>query len=266
MAIVSRNGRSLSRRASRRWRAPRLPLPEGRLVRFLFELLILLTGYFSYHLVRGAVEGRAEEAFANAQALIRVEQALGIFWEIQLQSLILGHQFLINFFNWVYIWGHIPVVGLLGLWIFLFRREHFARYRNAFLISGAIGLIFFVTLPTAPPRFIAEAGFIDTVTEHSNAYRVLQPPALVNQYAAMPSLHFGWNLLVAVAVFRMTRFWLARAFSLVMPVAVIAGIVLTGNHYILDGIIGGVIVLASLWIASLLNRRFQGTRIHAVLV
>jgi len=244
----------------------RLPLPEGRLVRFAFEVIVIMAGYFTYHLVRGAVNGRADEAFTNADSLIALEQSIGIFWEIQLQSMILGHQFLIDVFNSIYIWGHIPVIGAVALWIYFYRREFFAKYRNAFLISGAIGLVFFIMLPTAPPRFLEDAGFVDTVTLHSNAYRVLQPPALVNQYAALPSLHFGWNLLVAIAVFETTRAWWARAFALVMPAAMLAGIVLTANHYIIDGLLGGAIAMSALWIAGYLNRRFAGSRIHAVLV
>jgi hypothetical protein len=247
-------------------RFPRVRLPEHPLGRFVFELGVLLAGYFSYHFVRGAVDGRADEAFENAAALVRVEQGLGIFWEVQLQSLVLSHQIFIDLANWVYIWGHIPVVGALVLWLFLFRREHFARYRNALLISGAIGLVFFVTLPTAPPRLLAEAGFVDTVTEHSRAYRVLQPEAFVNQYAALPSLHFGWNLLVACAVFALTRNRLARAFSLVMPVAMLGGIVLTANHYILDGVLGGAVALIALWLSGVLRRRLADTRLHPVLV
>ncbi len=244
----------------------RFGLPRRKAPRFLFELAILLTGLLSYHLVRGAVDGRVEEALSNAAALIRVEQSLGIFWEVHLQGLILGHRFLVDIFNWVYIWGHIPIIALLGLWIFAYRRDSFARYRNAFLLSGAIGLIFFALLPTAPPRFIDEAGLVDTVTLHSSAYRVLQPPALVNQYAAMPSLHFGWNLLVAIALLQTTRSRLARGFGLLMPALMFVAVVLTANHYILDPIVGGIIALGSLWVAGLLHDRLSATRAHAVFV
>ena len=249
-----------------RWLSPTFALPEGRVGRFLFELLLILVAYFSYHLVRGAVNGRVEDAFTNAAGLIRLEQSLGIFWEVQLQGLILSNAFLIDFFNWVYIWGHIPIVGALAFWIYFFRRDCFARYRNAFLISGAIGLIFFVTLPVAPPRMLPEAGFVDTVTLYNNAYRVLQPPAFVNQYAALPSLHFGWNLLVGLAVFQTTRVWYARAFGLLMPFLMFTAVILTANHYILDPLIGGTIALVALGIAGLLHRRFEGTRLHTVLV
>ena len=249
-----------------RWLSPAFALPEGRVGRFLFELLLILVAYFSYHLVRGAVNGRVEDAFINAAGLIRLEQSLGIFWEVQLQGLILSNAFLIDFFNWVYIWGHIPIVGALAFWIYFFRRHYFARYRNAFLISGAIGLIFYVTLPVAPPRMLPEVGFVDTVTLYNNAYRVLQPPAFVNQYAALPSLHFGWNLLVGLAVFQTTRVWYAKAFGLLMPSLMFIAVILTANHYILDPLIGGTIALVALGIAGLLHRRFEGTRLHTVLV
>jgi hypothetical protein len=58
-----------------------------------------------------------------------------------------------------------------------------------------MGLCVYTTYPVAPPR-LAGMGFVDTITEQSSSYRVLQPPAFVNQYAAMPSLHVGWDLLV----------------------------------------------------------------------
>ena len=244
----------------------KIPLPQGHITRFTFEILLIAVAYVSYQLVRGVVEGRVEVAFSNADALIQVERSLGIFREVQLQSLIINNEFLVDFFNWVYIWGHLPVVGALAIWVYFFRRRIFARYRNAFLISGAIGLVFFVTLPMAPPRFIAEAGFIDTIRLYDDAYRALQYPAFVNQYAAMPSLHLGWNLLVGLAVFETAKLWIWKAFGLFMPIPMLAGIIFTGNHFILDAVAGVAVALAALWLAGVLNRRFAGTRIDAVLV
>ena len=250
----------------RRWAVPKLPLPEGKISRFLFEVCLILSAYAAYQLVRGVVDGRVDDAFANAASLIHLEQSIGIFWEVQLQGLILGNEFLIDFFNWIYIWGHLPVVGALALWIFFFRRESFARYRNAFLISGAIGLVFFVTVPVAPPRFLTSAGFVDTITDYTKIYHALQYPAFVNEYAAMPSLHFGWNLLVGLALYQSTRVWYARAFAIFMPLMMFIAVILTANHYILDPIMGGMVALVSLAIASVLHRQLVGTRVHAVLV
>lgn len=255
-------GATVRRRLSLSW----LPLPRGRKSRFAFEVLLIAPAYLAYHVVRGAVDGRAEEAFANARHVMQVQESLGIFWELQLQSMALSHDLLISFFNHVYIWGHIPFIFLTALWLFSFRSHVFARYRNAFLISGGIGLIFFVTFPVAPPRFFPEVGFVDTVTLGTEAYRVLQPPELVNQFAAVPSLHFGWNLLVGIAIFETTRTWFARGIAVTMPLLMLAGIILTANHFIVDAAVGGAVALFALWIAYIMNRRLAGTRVHSILV
>ncbi|MEX0786284.1 MAG: phosphatase PAP2 family protein [Dehalococcoidia bacterium] len=210
--------------------------------------------------------GRVDDAFRNADTLIALEQSLGIFWEKQAQAMIIGNNFLIDFFNWIYIWGHLPVVGILAIWVYFFRRPIFARYRNAFIISGMIGLCFFLLVPMAPPRFIVEAGFVDTITLHDKVYHALQAPGFVNQYAAMPSLHLGWNLLVGLAVFEAAKVWIWKAFGLFMPIPMLAGIIFTGNHYFLDAVAGVAVALVALWLATQLNRMFRGTPIHTVLV
>jgi len=245
----------------------RVPLPQGHISRFIFELSVILIGYVAYQLARGVVEGgRVELAFSNADALIGIERSLGIFWEARAQALIIGNDFLVDFFNWIYIWGHLPVVGALAIWVYFFRRPIFARYRNAFIISGIIGLFFFILVPMAPPRFITGEGFVDTITLNDKVYHALQAPGFVNQYAAMPSLHLGWNLLVGVAVFETAKAWFWRAFGLFMPLPMLAGIIFTGNHYFLDAVAGVAVAVTALWLATQLNRRFAGTRIHTVLV
>jgi hypothetical protein len=245
----------------------RVPLPHGGASRLFFEIIVIGAGWFLYQFVRGLVEGgRVDTAFSNADSLIAVERSLGIFWEVQLQSLIVGNLFLINLFNWVYIWGYLPVIGAIAIWLYLFRRGNFARYRNAFLISGAMGLVIFALLPMAPPRFLPDAGFVDTVGLHAEIYKSMQNPALVNQYAAMPSLHLGWMLLIGLAVFETAKVIWARTLGLFMPVPMLASIILTGNHFILDAVAGVAVALVALWLANRLNRWFAGTRIHAVLV
>jgi membrane-associated phospholipid phosphatase len=102
-------------------------------------------------------------------------------------------------------------------------------------------------LPVAPPRLV-DPSLIDTVTLHSEAYRALQPPGLTNQYAAFPSLHFGWNLLLGVAVWGATRNILLRSLSILGPAAMAAAVVLTANHFVLDLVGGLVVVLFALWI------------------
>lgn len=91
---------------------------------------------------------------------------------------------------------------------------------------------------------------MDTVTLHSRAYRVLQPPTLTDLFASMPSLHVGWNLLMGIALARESTHPAARVFGLLMPAAMFAAVVLTANHYLLDGVAGSALVLASLAAAA----------------
>ncbi len=226
---------------------------KGTLLQLGGEMLIVVPAYFAYFLVRGFVESREAQAFHRAIDIIELEQALGIFWEPDLQAHLLRFDLLVDLANWTYIWGHWPVIVFAALWLFLLHREAYPVYRNAFVISGAIGLIIFAILPVAPPRFLDAWGFVDTIAERSQAYRVFQPPAFVNQYAAMPSLHFGWNLLVGIAIVRHASTVPAKLFGVLMPVAVFLGIVVTANHYIIDGMAGGTLALLGLAGALLLH-------------
>ncbi|MCH8993642.1 MAG: phosphatase PAP2 family protein [Chloroflexi bacterium] len=221
------------------------------------EVAIVVPAYFAYFMTRGLVQGRETEAFHRAIDLIELEQTLGIFWEPDLQEYIMRFGWLVNIANWAYIWGHWPVIVLVALWLFMLHREVYPVYRNAFIISGAIGLVIFTLMPVAPPRFLDAWGFVDTVAERSQAYRVLQPPAFVNQYAAMPSLHFGWNLLVGIAILRHGRGLLAKVFGIGLPVVMFASIVFTANHYIIDGIAGGSLALVCLFAAIKLQQFLQ---------
>src|SRR5690606_6334860 len=129
--------------------------------------------------------------------------------------------------NWVYIWGHWPVIAITLLWLHRRQPREFVRLRNAMFVSGAIGLVIFALYPVAPPRHLPDR-FVDTVTELSRSYRVLQPPSLINEYAAVPSLHMGWNLLIGIFLFRYSRLWLVRAVGVVSPLLMGLAIVATG--------------------------------------
>jgi len=217
------------------------------------QAALVVGAYFAYFLVRGLTEGSVERAVSNAWHVVDFERGLGIFHEGRMQSLIVDHQWLIDLSNWIYIWGHWPVIATVALWLLIRHESQFMLYRNAFLVSGAIGLVIFATFPVAPPRLI-ELDLVDTVTKHSHSYRVLQPPGLVNQYAAVPSLHFGWNVLIGIALFRNTRLLPARVFAVVLPVLMAFAIVLTANHFIIDAVAGAAVALVGLLIAANWNR------------
>ena len=161
---------------------------------------------------------------------------------------------LVTLANWVYIFGHWPVILGVGTALYLCRRRHYYLLRNAMFASGLIGFLFFALFPVAPPRLL-DLGLVDTVTERSDAYRALQPPGLTNQYAAFPSLHAGWNLLVAIVVVMAVTSLALRAVALALPVAMALAVVVTANHYVIDVAGGVVVVLIGLAISIFLQRR-----------
>ena len=130
-------------------------------------------------------------------------------------------------------------------------------------MSGLIGLVIFAVFPVAPPR-LTDLPLVDTVTRHEAGYRQIVPPAMVNEYAAMPSFHAGWNLLLGVVVFGATRHWLLRALAVLGPAAMILAVVVTANHFIVDVVAGVVIVLACLLAVTLCKPQrpgsYDGTR------
>jgi hypothetical protein len=222
-------------------------------IRALRELLLVVLAAAAYGGVRAVTEGSTATAIENGRTLLRVERSLGIAWEESLQSLVLPHAWLVTLANWVYIFGHWPVIVVSAIWLYRRHRPVYRRLRNAMFLSGGIGFVFFALLPMAPPRMTN--GFVDTVAERSTAYRGLQPPSLTNQVAAMPSLHFGWNLLVGIVLVTVAAPVAVRALGAVLPVAMALSVVATANHYVLDVAAGGTLVLLSLAAVVAVERR-----------
>jgi hypothetical protein len=212
------------------------------------QTVLVVCAFFAYFAVRGFTQGSHVAAVDHARAVADLERRLGFYWEPWLQEQMIGHSWLVTGANWIYIWGHWPVIAAVAIWLVIRRPATFRLFRNAFFISGAIGITIFVIYPVAPPR-LAGAGLIDTVTLHSHSYRVLQPPAFVNQYAAVPSLHFGWDLLIGIAVVREMRWWPLRVLGVIVPALMLWAIVVTANHYIFDAGAGAAVALLGLALA-----------------
>jgi len=206
----------------------------------LISLAIL--GYFG---VRGLTERDPLTAHRHAEQILTLERHLGLDVELGVQAVAQKSDVVVDVANWVYIWGHWPVVIVTLVVLAVVRRPAFYHLRNAMFISGAIGLIIFALYAVEPPRLFADE-YVDTVTARSNAYRVLQPPSLVNKYAAIPSLHFGWNLLVGITWFGTIRGRFAAIAATVMASAMALAVVATGNHWVLDVLVGGLVAISGL--------------------
>ena len=204
--------------------------------------------------VRNLTAGIADAAYANARRLISFEEWAGIGWEGALQSVTLRSDVLVDVANWVYIWGHWPVILGAATGLYLYRRRQYYLLRDAIIASGLIGFFLFALFPVAPPRLV-DVGLVDTVTQRSDAYRALQPPGLTNQYAAFPSLHAGWNLLVGIVLLTAAASLVLRLVAVTLPIAMSLAVVVTANHFVVDVPAGVAVVLAGLGIAIFLQAR-----------
>ena len=217
-------------------------LPRGGFD-FAFQFLILFACYYVYRLVRGLASGREVTAFSNARHIMNAEKALHIYIEPWLQAKVSHTESLLQFFNFVYIQVHLPVtVGCL-VWIYVRRRDAFAFFRNWFLAMNGLALVCFALLPTAPPRLLPTSGIVDTLFLFSSSNLHTGAAGwFTNPFAAVPSLHIGYALFVSLTIFALARGRLMRVLAVIYPCVVLLGIIITGNHFLLDALAGVLVV------------------------
>jgi hypothetical protein len=221
----------------------------------LSEIGLVAFGFLCYFLVRGAVVDRTGEALANARDIVQLEFALGLFVEPRVQTWVLEEELARRVANFVYFWLDFPLIIVIGLLMFWRARHAYTLLRDSLLISGGLALVIYWTFPVAPPRFLSEFGFVDTLEVYSNlSYQAQSMQAFVNPFAAVPSLHVGWSALVIVGVFIATGNWFARGASFVGFGLQSFSVVGTGNHFILDGVAGLLVCAAGLALALALQR------------
>lgn len=230
----------------------------------LADLLLLAAAFGCYSLVRMGSSDRQIEATYNAVDLVKLERTLRIAHESSSQQLILGSDFLVQLFNNIYTYGHFWLIGVAAIWLFFWHRETFVLFRNAFFISGALALLSFNLFPMAPPRLLpGDFGAIDTLRLYSSV-NYEASGRFVNEYAAIPSLHVAWNLLICLAIASVVKNRLVHAWALAMPLLMSITVVVTGNHWILDCVTGYIVGMIGLGLAVLAKR--SGWRLKQLIV
>jgi hypothetical protein len=219
-----------------------------------------LTLYGLYELTRGLVVADTAEADAHAHRLVALERSLHFFVEANVQRAVQTLPGLTSLFGVAYLTLHLAVtVGVL-LWLHRRRPDGFPFVRTALLLASGLALVGFLVYPTAPPR-LAGVGILDTVSgRHVDLNRGLVS-SLYNPYAAVPSMHIGYALIVAVALLRHGRHLLVRAIGALYPPFVVLVIVATGNHFFLDAAGGALVAGLAAALAALLTRRPATTRL-----
>lgn len=229
----------------------------------LRELLLIVVAFFFYSIVRMGSNDRQVEATYNAVDLVQLQRTLWLAHEADIQKLILWSAFLVRVFNTLYTFGHFWLIGVAGVWLFYFHRDRYTLFRNAFFIAGAISLFAFNVMPLAPPRLLPGSfGAVDTLRLFSGV-NYENSGNFVNEYAAMPSLHVAWNLLIALAIASTTQNRYVRFVCAAMPLVMATTVVVTGNHWILDCVAGYAVGMAGLGGALLLRK--EGWRLRQLL-
>jgi membrane-associated phospholipid phosphatase len=225
----------------------------------LRELGLIALAAAIYIGVRAITEGRSERAVTNGRRILRLERSLHLDWEQALQASILGHPMLLRVANDVYIWGFWPVLAAAGVYLYVGHRDHYVVLRDAVFLSGLIGFAFFAFLPVAPPRLV-DPHLVDTIQAYAPYYRPVALSDVTNEFASLPSLHFGWSLLVGVMVAAASRRWIAYVFAIVLPTAMALTVIVTANHYVIDVMVGGAVALTALALARVLAARHADER------
>ena len=230
----------------------RLPHGWGDLFRQLgFFALVDL----AYDVVRGVADGKHEVAFAHGQQIIDLERSTHTFFEQDLQSVILPIRFLVDFANQIYMNSQFAITIAFLVWLYLFRNEFFYFVRNMFIASMVLALIGYALYPTAPPRLYPQYGFVDTITDFSGVnHDSALVKLFVNPYAAVPSMHIAFALMIGCTGLRVVRHWWSRAFWALWPLLVTWVVIVTANHYWLDVAAGALVAAISALIALQLAR------------
>ncbi|KAL4888657.1 hypothetical protein BDV59DRAFT_210992 [Aspergillus ambiguus] len=287
---------------------------------FLVECWYWALVYWIYQLGRALTaitlhEGTVDVARKHALQLIRIEKAVGIFWEAPIQRYFLRHERLMTWTNWAYSYIHIPgtIAFLVWLYYYTTTRNRFdesqpgkprgvvsgspagphlyqAR-RRTLAVCNLLAFVIFTLWPCMPPRLLSDKdvdgpdgelgrsyGFVDTVHGVNGAGSVWTENRFCNQYAAMPSLHFGYSLMIGLTIMTIPlpphhrrstsrARWLPsilqkrippwrRMICLIVgfayPFVILAAIIATANHFILDAVAGAVVCAAGWWCNGLL--------------
>ncbi|KIV90016.1 hypothetical protein PV10_07366 [Exophiala mesophila] len=257
------------------------------------------------------VEGTVHVARRHALQVIAVEQHLHILWEIPIQRFFMGYPVVMRYINWLYSFIHIPGTIAFLVWLFYYTitsnrlvqdrqggqpgsirvnsaagpRLYEAR-RRTMATCNLLAFVVFTLWPCMPPRLLSDPtyngpdaelaksfGFVDTVHGAEGASSVWTQNKFCNQYAAMPSLHFGYSLLVGLTIATIPLSPVHRrsrsvhlpifnnshpdlaphirlpssarmaclAIGCAYPTMILIAIVSTANHFILDAVAGAIV-------------------------
>jgi hypothetical protein len=203
------------------------------------QLSLFVVAELCYEAVRGVADGERAQAFTNGANVIDLEKGLHTFFEPDLQAVFIDHRWIIDFANFMYMNSHFVVTTAFLVWLYLFRNDRFYFVRNMFLVAMGLAVIGYGLLPTAPPRLFPQDGFVDTITDYAQVNHDSGLVKLfINPYAAIPSMHIAFSTMIGVTAVLLSRHTITRVLWCAYPFVVFWVVVVTANHFWIDGAIG----------------------------
>jgi hypothetical protein len=247
----------------RQWWRSRL---GGSLLR---ELVLVVALLLAYKYGRFLTRGHVATAIRNAHDVIGLERSLGVFTEARLQELVTGSTAVMRFLNAYYLVAHVAVTAAALVWLYWRHPDGYRRFRNVTVVITLLGMFVHLVLPLAPPRMFPRLGFVDTAKVVGPASYGAGSPykGFANQFAAMPSLHFGWALVIAWAVIVAAGIHSRWRYLVVLhPALTLTAIVLTANHYWLDAVVAMLLFGFALAVDHFTERRRAERALRAAAV
>jgi PAP2 superfamily len=225
------------------WLAERHPLGA--------EAVLVVSIYAVYETSRGLVAGGSGVALHHARMIASLERSLHVFVEANVQHAGGALPGLIGALGLLYLTMHLAVTGTYLLWLHRCRPAAFPLVRTTVLIASSLALIGYMAFPTAPPR-LAALGIADTISgDHVDLNHGLLS-SLYNPFAAVPSMHVGYAVIVGASLVRYGGRPVLRAAGVVYPALVVLVIVATGNHFLFDAAAGVIVAAVAAGAARLL--------------
>ena len=231
-------------------------LPGGPLDA-LRQVSLFAVAYLAYETVRGIVGTAGQRPFADATRIIDFERALHVFIEPQIQSWTTAHaHWLLEVADWTYLNAHFALTAAALVFIYLRRNDSFYFVRNMFMVAMLVALIGYCLYPTAPPRLMPQWGFSDSIRQFTGVDAEQGAAGvLLNPYAAVPSMHVCFALMISMPMARLVHRAVARLLWHVYPLLIAFVVVVTGNHYLTDVALGALTAAASAALAKQLLAR-----------
>jgi hypothetical protein len=228
-------------------------LPNGR-ADAVRQLLLFAGAYYLYRIVRGAVDGQVASAFEHARDVISLERGTHLFFEPVLQSWTESSGFLIHVADIMYVNAHFLITLAFLLWLYFSRNTNFYFVRNMFMVSMGLALVGYMVFPTAPPRFLSEWGFQDAVGDWVGHGAAQTAGVLYNPYAAMPSMHVAFALMIGITGVRLVKSRPLKIFWALYPLLITWVVIVTANHFWLDAAAGAVVAALSAYTSAALAK------------